>query len=276
MKLTEKEFREFIKQYQPTEFEIETDETLFFQGTNYLQSKGHRFFRMIKFLEDKNFNSVVDIGCYPGTLIRLINHYFPNTNIYGVGLGLSEHFKNTFPAGTGQRCRFFEVNLDTDIYFENYRTVPQYIEIENDTIDIIFATEIFEHLYNPYHMVREIYRILKPGGYCYLTTNNISCFTGIIRILKGNNPMDEELKSTTILETPKTNWRGHVRMSSTREIKTVMENVGFRNITMRHFWQKEYIKTKRIGNFKRCIKNYLLNILMPDLYRSHHECIAIK
>lgn len=42
----------------------------------------------------------------------------------------------------------------------------------NESIDIIFAFEVFEHFSNPQFALEEIYRILKPGGKLLISTPN--------------------------------------------------------------------------------------------------------
>lgn len=50
------------------------------------------------------------------------------------------------------------------------------IEWEANYFDTIIATEVIEHLYNPEKAVEEIYKILKPGGICILSTRFIYCY----------------------------------------------------------------------------------------------------
>jgi SAM-dependent methyltransferase len=42
--------------------------------------------------------------------------------------------------------------------------------IPSNNFDIIICTEVLEHTINPFNAVNEIYRILKKGGICYVTT----------------------------------------------------------------------------------------------------------
>jgi len=42
-----------------------------------------------------------------------------------------------------------------------------------DSFDAVVATEIIEHLENPRHFLRQIAKILAPGGYLFLTTPNV-------------------------------------------------------------------------------------------------------
>jgi SAM-dependent methyltransferase len=42
--------------------------------------------------------------------------------------------------------------------------------ISNDYFDFVVCTEVLEHVLNPFSAVAEIYRILKPGGLCFIST----------------------------------------------------------------------------------------------------------
>jgi SAM-dependent methyltransferase len=50
------------------------------------------------------------------------------------------------------------------------------IEWESNYFDTVIATEVLEHLYNPQKAIEEIYRILKPGGVCILSTRFIYAY----------------------------------------------------------------------------------------------------
>jgi SAM-dependent methyltransferase len=43
------------------------------------------------------------------------------------------------------------------------------IPLESETADIVFSTQVIEHVPNPKEMVKECFRLLKPGGYLILT-----------------------------------------------------------------------------------------------------------
>ncbi len=45
--------------------------------------------------------------------------------------------------------------------------------IEDDTVDFAFSLEVIEHIENPRHFVREMARLVRPGGYVFITTPNI-------------------------------------------------------------------------------------------------------
>jgi len=42
--------------------------------------------------------------------------------------------------------------------------------IKSSSFDVVISIEVLEHCYNPQRAINEIYRILKPGGICILST----------------------------------------------------------------------------------------------------------
>jgi 2-polyprenyl-3-methyl-5-hydroxy-6-metoxy-1,4-benzoquinol methylase len=55
--------------------------------------------------------------------------------------------------------------------------------IESGTIDFAFALEVIEHVENPRHFFREMKRVVKPGGYIFITTPNNHCLASKITFL---------------------------------------------------------------------------------------------
>ena len=51
------------------------------------------------------------------------------------------------------------------------------------TFDVVTATEVIEHLEDFREVLREIYRVLKPGGVCILSTPNILNLNSRLRFL---------------------------------------------------------------------------------------------
>jgi SAM-dependent methyltransferase len=43
------------------------------------------------------------------------------------------------------------------------------IPIESNTVDIVFSTQVIEHVSEPKQMLKECYRVLKPGGFLVMT-----------------------------------------------------------------------------------------------------------
>lgn len=60
----------------------------------------------------------------------------------------------------------------------------------DDSIDHIVACEIIEHMRSPHSFLREIRRVLKPGGILIVTTPNICCLKNRIKLLCGKFPVN--------------------------------------------------------------------------------------
>lgn len=50
------------------------------------------------------------------------------------------------------------------------------IPYDNNSFDLIYSFEVLEHVENPRKVLEEIYRILKPGAYAYISTCNYDSF----------------------------------------------------------------------------------------------------
>jgi ubiquinone/menaquinone biosynthesis C-methylase UbiE len=46
------------------------------------------------------------------------------------------------------------------------------LPFKNNSFDVVIALEVLEHLYNPYAMMKEIKRVLKPSGYAIIAMPN--------------------------------------------------------------------------------------------------------
>jgi SAM-dependent methyltransferase len=55
-------------------------------------------------------------------------------------------------------------------------------------VDVIIASDVLEHLANPYVFVGEMYRVLRPGGYVVLDTPNLASWHNIFALLVGVQP----------------------------------------------------------------------------------------
>jgi O-antigen biosynthesis protein len=53
------------------------------------------------------------------------------------------------------------------------------LEFEDSTFDLVVSTENFEHLADQYRHLRELRRVLVPGGLCFIATPNPEMFAGV-------------------------------------------------------------------------------------------------
>lgn|GEM_PF-1600462 len=83
-----------------------------------------------------------------------------------IGGSISANFSNCIPWAT-------YYNLD----IENSQSIPTIVgditkalDIESNSFDLIYSNNTLEHIKEPWLAAEQICRILKPGGYCYVST----------------------------------------------------------------------------------------------------------
>lgn len=96
----------------------------------------------------------LDIGSGTGALIQLMKEHFPELETSVCD------YSDEFMKIPGQKVETVDLNHGTLPYKEN-------------SFDLITFTEVAEHLENHHTIIREIYRVLKPGGMLVMTTPNI-------------------------------------------------------------------------------------------------------
>ena len=100
-----------------------------------------------------NNTKLLDIGCGRGTL-----KYFLNTDVVLYGVDISK--KAILEAQ--------KIYAKADVVDLNSEKLPY----EENAIDIVTALDVIEHVFDPLFFLREIHRVLKPGGQVVLSTPN--------------------------------------------------------------------------------------------------------
>jgi 2-polyprenyl-3-methyl-5-hydroxy-6-metoxy-1,4-benzoquinol methylase len=111
------------------------------------------------FIEEHNFQTakLLDVGCSGGWLTESYKHLPNYRQLFGVDLNLPglRAYKKIHP------------DISPPI-LGNVESLP----FKANSLDIIFATDIIEHLFRPDLFLEEVHAILRPGGTFYLSTNN--------------------------------------------------------------------------------------------------------
>jgi SAM-dependent methyltransferase len=108
----------------------------------------------------KEFRSILDFGCGCG---RIIRHWkdFDNKNIIGFDYNpvFLDFCRKAYPFAK------FEINL-----------FDKPLSCSDETFDFIYAISVFTHLPEElqFFWIKELRRVLKPGGYLYMTTHGKS------------------------------------------------------------------------------------------------------
>jgi SAM-dependent methyltransferase len=109
------------------------------------------------------------------------------------------------------------------------------IPFEDRYFDYVLFAETLEHIFAPpTDVLREVLRIIKPGGRLLLTVPNIAIMKKRLGLLLGHNPLpdpDDRLK------THPTHGHGHVHEYTRNEIAAVCRRAGFQVVNLRMIWK---------------------------------------
>ena len=108
---------------------------------------------------------------------------------------LANYFGSQFAQHESQNVYFKDFTTHNvkrvNLYFDHFNIEIDEFPYGNSEFDVVLFCEIIEHLtQDPMHPLREIKRILKPGGILILTTPNISRLENVAKIIAGANIYD--------------------------------------------------------------------------------------
>lgn len=115
----------------------------------------HWYRRLFKLIKNKHF-IVLECGCGPGFLSKLIQKWFPNVDVY------VSDFEYTLVERAKQELS------SNNIFQADAHKLP----VRSETIDVLVSFHMIEHLAQPKLFLENSFRILKPGGYLIYASPN--------------------------------------------------------------------------------------------------------
>lgn len=165
--------------------------------------------------------------------LRQIKKYLKNIGnkkvICDIGCGynaksLQELLKN-FPEI--EKCVGVDISINKNLNIEKINLIKsdlnKALPINNDSFDVVISLAVIEHLDNYNLVIREMHRILKTGGYLFLTTPS-----------KFSKPILEFLAfKLKILD--ETEIRDHKKYFLKNELKEILKNYLLNDIKIKSF-----------------------------------------
>ena len=172
--------------------------------------------------------------------------------------------------------------LDTEID-PNFPGSKETKQWNADNFDVCLLLDTIEHLVNPTFCLDKINKSLKVGGHILLTTDNISNFLYIIKmILRGESPNVNFILSSMFYIG---NHRPHHREFSKKELEFLLNHSGFEIVEHEYFDRKQgefFIENKKLRkrrrlSFKNILVDSIKNLanLVPH-FRNHQIILAKK
>ena len=150
-------------------------------------------------------DSVLDIGCGEDlTLMPLRSKY---REVYGIDISKPriERMKEQFGHDPGIHLSVGDVN--------------ERLSFEDASFDAIIAIAILEHIFDPYHIMKECYRLLKRGGCLIVYVPNVAVLGNRIRLLMGRFPATSN----------EAGWDGgHLHYFTRTSLKKLFQDEGFK------------------------------------------------
>jgi SAM-dependent methyltransferase len=120
-------------------------------------------------LHEKNREAIfVDLGCDDGVITNKIADIIGTKDVFGVEI-VEESIREAVSRGV--QVKNFDLNGKFDF--------------EDNSVDVIHANQVIEHLHNSDNFLSEIYRILKNGGYAIISSENGSSWCNIFASIMG-------------------------------------------------------------------------------------------
>jgi SAM-dependent methyltransferase len=147
------------------------------------------------------------------------------------------------------------------------------IPFDENMFDVVMCGEVIEHIFDTENMLKEIHRVLKPGGTLIISTPNLSSFLNRIFIFLGMQPLCTEVSSRNSgFGNPFRKNRspaGHIRNFTAGSLTDILtyNNFSITENKSTHVTEKPFIKF-----FEKC-SGLLSYKLGSDLI---YKCHALK
>ncbi|GMU93854.1 MAG: hypothetical protein AMXMBFR4_29120 [Candidatus Hydrogenedentota bacterium] len=106
-----------------------------------------------------HFDTVIDLGCGEGNSVDFFRALAPHAKWVGVDIADSSEVA---------------LRKRADAEFRTYDGI--HIPAEDSSVDLVFCRQVFEHVRHPEPLLRQVHRVLRPGGHLVLSASFLEPF----------------------------------------------------------------------------------------------------
>ena len=175
---------------------------------------------ILKLLEANSCARFIDLGCADGIFTLAAASAVGTKAIYGADLEVSGATREK-----GIEVAVLDVNQPLHTY-------------PDDSFDVVVTNQVIEHLSNTDLFVKEIFRILRPGGYAIVSTPNLASWHNVVFLVLALQPpfclasdevygLGNPIQSMYLKERRYTT-HAHLRLFTLRALRDLFEFHGFK------------------------------------------------
>jgi ubiquinone/menaquinone biosynthesis C-methylase UbiE len=131
---------------------------------------------ILQLLEPRPHDRLVDLGCLDGKWTEKIAKIIHASEVYGVDL---DEEGGHIASASG--IHFLLADLSSALPFDD------------NSVDVVHSNQVIEHLSNVDMFLQEISRILRPGGYAIISTENLASIDNILALVAGQQPFSQHI-----------------------------------------------------------------------------------
>lgn len=180
---------------------------------------------IIATLEPRAGARLLDLGTHRGEFTARVAERLSATSVSGIEL-LEQHAE----VARGRGIEVRRADLDEGLPFEDAG------------FDVVHANQVIEHVRRTDTFLREVRRVLAPGGVACISTNNLSSWHNVLSLALGLQPMPMHVSDETIVGNPLNPLDGrphtdigrtHLRLFTGRALTELCERHGLEQVSLR-------------------------------------------
>lgn len=184
-------------------------------GSYWTYVEKTRLRRIIALAPTMNLGRYLDVGCGDGQFFRGLRRHFQIEDAFGV-----DSSGTALLAANKEGLQTKKVDLSSDV-----------LPFANGTFDTVSMIEVIEHLHDVEHCLKEVSRVLRPGGFLLLTTPNMASWHGRVSLIAGYQPLCLDIgyrRHYGSLITLSGKSAGHIRGFTLPALKELLDEFNFR------------------------------------------------